>query len=214
MHSFAWLLFTAGIFVFSAQNSLIKPIQIPPQFEFTPVKVKGTVNGDARVKSGNTYFTLSCRKISTDISEYNSHGLLPCVIYNRVLFLTDGSVVTLKGRLKRFVALWNPISYGISRKDRFYKKDEYRPFTNGGCNSWKRGGLSPSQGGYFQANKQIWFHGQNGLLHALTIGDQRFLLQETKDAFIQTGTAHLLAVSGMNVGVLALVLNFYFHFFR
>lgn len=41
-------------------------------------------------------------------------------------------------------------------------------------------------------------------LKALIIGDKRGITAKTKDAFAKTGTAHILAISGLHVGIVAL----------
>jgi competence protein ComEC len=46
----------------------------------------------------------------------------------------------------------------------------------------------------------------HGLLLALALGDRRELAPELREAFARTGTAHLLAISGMHVGCFAGVL--------
>lgn len=52
-----------------------------------------------------------------------------------------------------------------------------------------------------------------GLLVALSIGDKSLLEPEVKHAFSSAGAIHVLAVSGLHVGVLFMVLNFIFGFF-
>ncbi|MEP7219414.1 MAG: ComEC/Rec2 family competence protein [Bacteroidota bacterium] len=47
---------------------------------------------------------------------------------------------------------------------------------------------------------------EGGILRALLIGEREYVDPESRDAFMRTGTIHLLAVSGFNVGLIALVL--------
>jgi competence protein ComEC len=48
--------------------------------------------------------------------------------------------------------------------------------------------------------------GDTNLLPAIVIGDKADLTKEQKDAFVKSGTMHLIAVSGMNVMAVAIVL--------
>lgn len=49
--------------------------------------------------------------------------------------------------------------------------------------------------------------GEEGdILMALLLGDRREIDRSTRDAFAQTGTSHVLAVSGLHVGIIALAL--------
>jgi competence protein ComEC len=199
----------AGIFAFSAQGSVKQPILVPPHFKFNPVKVEGILYGDARIQSGNTFVILSCKKISTDSTEFRSGGLLPCVLYNRSLFLTDGARVILRGSIKSIRHPFEPLKlWHVPGKVQFTDRLT--------IDSSPLGVIITEKGGYFpflrttlsNLMNRYDFMGQNGLLQALTIGDLRYLLPETRAEFTQTGIAHLLAVSGMNVGVLAVSLNF------
>jgi len=50
------------------------------------------------------------------------------------------------------------------------------------------------------------------VLSALTLGDQTEIDPEIKTAFAVSGTTHVLSVSGMHVGLIFIVLNFFFKF--
>ncbi len=45
-----------------------------------------------------------------------------------------------------------------------------------------------------------------GMLNALLLGQRRALDDELNDAFVQTGTVHLMVISGFHVGIIALLL--------
>ena len=202
-------LICAGMFAFSAQNTIYQPIHIPPKFKYTPVKVEGVLKEDARIQSGNTYFTLTCNKISTDSSEFCSTGILSCVLYNKSLFLTDGARVILRGSIKNIHHPFEPLK-------RWHVPGKVTFPVRLNIDSSPLAVTIAEEGGYFSSIRMSLinlmdrydFMGHNGLLHALTIGDIRSLSPETRAEFTQTGIAHLLAVSGMNVGVLAFVMNF------
>lgn len=53
------------------------------------------------------------------------------------------------------------------------------------------------------------------LLSALTLGDKSLLANDTKDLFADTGTSHVLALSGLHLGILYTLLHLLFlHWFR
>ena len=202
-------LLCAGMFAYSAQNDLHQPLRVPPEFKYTPVKVEGTLRGDARIQSGNTVFTLSCKKISTDSAAVCSAGLLSCVLYNKSLFLTDGSGVVLRGSIKNTRFPFEPSKrYHVPGKTRFPVRLNIDPSPSAIIIAEKGGFFSSIRTSLLNCMDSYDFMGQNALLHALTIGDLRGISPETRAEFTRTGIAHLLAVSGMNVGVLALVMNF------
>jgi competence protein ComEC len=53
-----------------------------------------------------------------------------------------------------------------------------------------------------------------GLVMALTIGDREYLDRETLTAFSRSGTMHVMAVSGLHVGILSVVLSWLLFFIR
>ncbi len=44
-----------------------------------------------------------------------------------------------------------------------------------------------------------------GILKALVLGDKGEVAKKTRDVFIKTGTAHLLAISGLHIGIIAFI---------
>ncbi|MCG8586356.1 MAG: ComEC family competence protein [Pirellulales bacterium] len=58
-----------------------------------------------------------------------------------------------------------------------------------------------------RGNEQLWSelsHDQSGLAAAIMLGAREQLGRERNEAFFQTGTVHLMAISGLHVGLLAL----------
>ena len=53
---------------------------------------------------------------------------------------------------------------------------------------------------------EVWPEREAGLMDAMLIGERAFLQRETSLEFQRSGTYHILVVSGMNVGILALVI--------
>lgn len=52
---------------------------------------------------------------------------------------------------------------------------------------------------------RLWPERQSGLIDAMLIGERAFIDRELSTSFQRSGTYHVLVVSGMNVGILALV---------
>jgi competence protein ComEC len=51
-----------------------------------------------------------------------------------------------------------------------------------------------------------------GIIKALLIGDRSGVSPEIRDVFIRTGTAHILAISGLHIGIIATIAFFCFRF--
>ena len=63
-------------------------------------------------------------------------------------------------------------------------------------------------------SQQNWDENQMNIISALTLGYKSGLDAEIKNLFISAGVMHVLAVSGLHVGILFLLLNFIFGFLR
>ncbi len=206
----AAVLLLTGMFVLDARNAVERPLAIQPEWTRETIRVEGVVSGDVRERKGSVYFTLNCRSLSSERAEYRVSGLLPCVLYNRAVFLSEGSRISLRGRLR-------PIHHPLESRS--------FPKAPGGIRFTERlavypgageiGILEPGGGFFGNIRERVRslvarydFGGRNDLLLALTIGDMRAITPETRDTFTRSGIAHLLAVSGMNLGVLAVVVHF------
>lgn len=204
------VLLLAGMFVYSAQNAVRRPLAIKSEWTREMLQVEGTVYGDVQERRGSAYFTLNCISLATDSASFRITGLLPCVAYDRIVFLSEGSRISLRGRLR---TIHHPI------ESRSFKA------VPGGMRFTERLAVSPGESGivilkqgdgFFgnirDAVRSLVAHydfgGRNDLLLALTIGDMRAISPETRETFTRSGIAHLLAVSGMNLGVLAVVVHF------
>jgi len=51
---------------------------------------------------------------------------------------------------------------------------------------------------------------QNQLMKSVLLGNQGFLEEDLREAFSQTGTAHIIAVSGLHVGILVIIFTLFF----
>ena len=65
--------------------------------------------------------------------------------------------------------------------------------------------------GFQQKTAVILTKKQQGLLRGILFGDKGDIAEETYDAFQKNGTAHILAVSGLHVGILYSLLTIFLH---
>lgn len=204
------VLILSGMFAFCAQNSLQRSLEIPFELMRKEIRVEGMVAGDVRLRRGNTFFTLNCRSISTDSVSCRISGLLPCVLYDRTVLLSEGTRVSLGGRPGFIHHALESSSFSL---------------VPGRTNFTTRLSVFPSDSGFMVLERgyspfgrirdaisslayRYNFGNRNDLLLAMTIGDVRTVSPDTRAAFTRSGIAHLLAVSGMNLGVLAVVVHF------
>jgi competence protein ComEC len=198
----------AGMFALAAQTSLRGPAVIPEGFAYRRIVLTGTVTGESRIRSGGTFFTLACGTLATADSSYGIRGTIPCALYGRKVSLAEGATLTARGTV---VSLRGPVERSVftslprpgAPRDRFViDPSGITILAEGGS---RFGAARRAVAGLVSSYD---FGGHRDLLLALTIGYVRDLSPETRDTFARSGIAHLLAVSGMNVGVVAATVLF------
>ena len=147
-----------------------------------------------------------------DSSRIQLNGSLVCVLYGKKILPSERDSVNMDGRIIRSE---NPPSYNIripflskEQKDYSFKfingVNMPNPSIVGG-----RGGLWDGMRGAFSGFIDKYdYWGQNGLLKAFLFGDRNSLPASAVNDFTAAGIAHLIAVSGLNVGILVLAFSF------
>ena len=208
------VLFLAGMFAHTLRHDINRPLEIPETAVYRSVIAEGTVSGSTKISYENTRFTLRCRTLRTDTLTYHTGGLLPCVVYGREIDIPEGSHVIMEGMLKRYR---RPLrSRGLFRLSP-YPDFTHRLTTDSGRPApviVKRGNslFGRIRTHLSHAADRYSFGGYGGLFKALTIGERNALPQSARTRFAQSGIAHILAISGLHLGIFALVLNCIFGF--
>ncbi|MHB9030720.1 MAG: DUF4131 domain-containing protein, partial [Candidatus Latescibacterota bacterium] len=97
----AGVLLAAGALALTIQHSFLTPLSVPDSLKSGEITVRGEVYGDTRFRHGNTYFTLRCRSLAGNGSEFRKSGLLPCVVYGKSIPLTRGAELRLTGKVRK-----------------------------------------------------------------------------------------------------------------
>jgi competence protein ComEC len=204
------VLFLTGMLAFTIHSELNKPLEISDSATYQTVRVEGVVTGSTKFSFGNTRFTLQCKSLVTDTGISEVSGLLPCILYSRKIPIPEGSSISMQGKIKRYSRPFRPYRIrSISSKTNF----KYRLVVDATAPDpiiFKRGKsfFGNIQDSISNAINRYPFGGYGNLLKAMVIGDTRELSPATRGRFAQSGIAHVLAVSGLHVGILAIVLNF------
>ena len=202
------LLFFLGLAIGTLERELNKPLRLPEHLTYRQVQVKGYITGDTRISYENTRFTLMCQYIRDGDTTYSVSGLLPCTIYSKSIAIPEGSHVIVSGKIKRFRRLFkNSRITDVSLNPKFTHHlitGSKEPLPT----------IVQRNNPFFEnlRNRAVNlidrypFGGHGGLLKAMTIGYRDELSPEVKNQFAHAGIAHILAVSGLHVGILALAL--------
>ncbi|MDH3245154.1 MAG: ComEC family competence protein [Saprospiraceae bacterium] len=132
----------------------------------------------------------------------------------------ENDIIAIRGRANSIQPPRNPASFDFAK---FYRNKHvhFQCFIEG--NQWQvirpdehRTRLNWFSKTRMQAKSLLQEHVEDkhafALLSALLLGDKRSLDDEIKSAYADTGSMHVLAVSGLHLGILFLILSFGFRF--
>jgi len=175
-----------------------------------------------------TTFTFRTRDLKTEQKWQDAEGLIKVTLYGERK-ARYGDELLLQGSLARPPGLRNPGGFDYRRylanhnifgtlkvkeKDAFLTFGDSFPigFRAVSRLSWK------TVLKFKQRLHQIIFEhlkpAQANLLSAILLGERAALSQDTKDLFVNTGTIHILAISGLHIGLITLILIALFRFLR
>lgn len=220
-------IFFLGVFLF--KNSDILEANHISRFTSEDEKrvfLRGVIVDDpiistAFYKSEKTTFVMDVHSLKEDSGWRRATGLVRVDIYRNAARKEDigfGDEVVLEGLLSRPSSLRNPGQFNYSKyleiknirsilkvKDGSFIKPagiaHSNPLKMAAYNI--RHSIRNSIDGYFRPPF-------NGFLKAILIGDRSALKASLKEDFIKTGTVHILAISGLHVGLIAGLFLFLF----
>ncbi|MBN1292576.1 MAG: DNA internalization-related competence protein ComEC/Rec2 [Candidatus Latescibacteria bacterium] len=200
----------AGFCTATIHNEINKPVDITNIPVNTQVAIEGKITESPRYSYGNTYVVMNCNVINDGTVSYSISGLLPCVFYDRIIQLEEGTRLRIEGNIRR-------IGYPVNRSDlaRGFIK---RPYTHRlAVEAALPDPVVLITGNSFFSKLRIHisglidrysYGGHGDILRAMTIGERDGIPKETRIRFAQTGIAHILAVSGLHVGIIAMLFMF------
>jgi len=207
--------FAAGMFAAHAQLEINKPLNITENYINSPVRIEGSIHGNVRNYESAAYFTIRCSAIQADKNEYPVSGTAPCVVYGHYADLPEGALVNIRGTFKR-------IRRPIPRRG-FIPASPFMNYTHRlVVDTSAPNSIIVKTGGSFFENMRnrlarmidrYNFGGQADLLKAMILGERDTLSPATITSFARLGIAHIIAVSGLHVGIIALIVNFILNIF-
>lgn len=179
------------------------------------VLVTGQIAADPDVREDKTYLKVATSKVEWDNKSLNVVGNILIKIREASFAFTYGDVVQVQGYLNAPLSRRNP---GLFDYQRYLStKGIYGLVT---LNNVAQVKIIENQSGNFFISKiiiptkkfiknifeQSLDQPHQALLAGFVLGERRQIPEEIYEMFTKTGTLHLLAVSGFNVGVIVLFL--------
>ena len=144
---------------------------------------------------------------------------LPWKKSEEIRFLDVGRILKVSGKVQEFPKPRNPGEFDYGRYltlndiQGIIRADSVQPGPLGGPGSI-RGWFAAIRSEFGKVFNRHHGSEQAGFLQGVVFGDRREISAELKESFMITGTTHILAVSGSNVALIALMLYLFFGILR
>jgi len=208
---FLLAIFSGGLFL---SNTYILPSNHIKNFVFyksDPVFIKGIVTSFPETKPNRSSFILSAEELTQTDKVYSVSGKVLVRVFKKETF-SYGDRVLLEGRLYR------PFSFSKEFNYRDYLKHRgiYCILSVKKNNLVKQLGRntgSPLKSLTFRLrlrikeviSKNLSFFSA-GILNAIILGDRQDLSFYVRDALLKSGTVHIIAISGLHIGIVAFII--------
>lgn len=219
-----YLLLTLLLFILiGATNTYIqtRPDTDLDSFLDKTVTIYGQVWDLAQQTDSKTTIILEARRVKHAGIEYEGKSKIRTSFYldpekDREMPVNIGDWVELKGKLERPQGLRNPKGFDyrayLARRGIHYTMGVANRnilSINPGSFSWPKSWLMSARG-YMEQILERYVGGSGSrLLKAMIIGQKWSLPSDVKEQFINTGIAHILAISGLHVGFVVLLLSWF-----
>ena len=188
-----------------------------------PWHIIGTLDGDPERFPDRTRIKLKAESLARSGLFYKVRGAVRVTIYEPVAGLRSGDRVACLARLKEIRNFNNPGGFNYRRYLAFREifasasisRKSFVIRLHPGKNCWFGLGIEPSRRAVSRLIDSATAEEPEevrGIIKALLIGDRSEVSQKIRDVFNRIGTAHLLAISGLHIGIVATIAFLAFRF--
>ncbi|MFC1841161.1 DNA internalization-related competence protein ComEC/Rec2 [Thermodesulfobacteriota bacterium] len=205
---FLTVFFLTGVFLVTTQN---RPADLLPLFQGKRVIIEGTIVSPARTNSNIRRFELKAEKIFLDNRVTNVDEKVLVNVYNNPCVFPVGTGIRFPAYLKPFMNFNNPGSYDYELSMRL-KMISCSASVSDGRYIVPMGkgnpGLILKAIEYFRKPVRAFLDKKlsprdSSLYKALILGERESITKELREPFDITGMGHVLAVSGLHIGIIA-----------
>jgi len=219
--AFFLLIFMIAISIIAHQRWFEKPANhISHYIGLQKWKISGTVSDNPSYRYPKTYVIINVTNLQKGENSHNVYGKIRLSIWGKHEHLKKGLCIKFTSRLLNFNNFKNPGGFDYKYYMNFHKNiDAYAYAKNkqiqildfySECNI-----IEKLTDNFCKKISQMITNNtsneSSGFLHAIILGKRNQLSQEINDIFISTGIVHLLAISGLHMGMIAITA---FVFFR
>ncbi len=198
------------------------------------------VSGEERVETSSRFNNLvrvellGCRDSLAEIGE--ARGLVLCYM-DSVMRLSVGDTIAMRGKLRRVENSYGEylLRQGIVGKIYGYSGEvigrgvgslgrsvealregavgrifSLQGFGGAGVGEGRADSLEQSGGDSLEHSRGENLVQAKALMASMVVGDRQYFSRENKDTYRKVGAAHILAISGLHIGIVVAILNFIF----
>jgi competence protein ComEC len=178
-------------------------------------RITGTIRDRPHVQPNRVQFSLAAERLQRGTRDIGVRGNIRVTVGGKLPELRRGDQLTFSGRLKPIRNFQNPGGYDYVR---FMAQDDTRVRAYAAGERMQIAAASASRAAGFPVDSvrygllrqmEVSLSGRSpdavALLSALIVGERGALRPELRESFNRSGMAHLLAISGLHVGMVAAV---------
>jgi competence protein ComEC len=177
-------------------------------------RIEGRVHSAVMTKRYRWEFVLAAQHLGRKNVRHAVRGCIKVTGRGESLKLTPGDVVTLRGHLRSIRNFANPGGFDYERymalrgiRARVYARHgSLKRIAPASVISWRT--RVDELRGYLSSRMTTVLKGKSpetiGLLKALIFGERRQMSQQQQEAYRRAGVSHILAISGLHIGCIAL----------
>ncbi len=185
-----------------------------------PWHIIGRLDGDAEYTLDRTRFTLRVESLTRKQVCYPVTGAIRVTVFGKADHLHSGDRLACLTKLKEMRNFNNPGGFNYERymafrgirASAYVSKKEFLVKLHAVTTGWFPEGLKRARGAVSSLIERVPPQDARGLLKALIIGDRSEISAENREIFNRAGISHLLAISGLHIGMVATLAFFVFRY--
>jgi competence protein ComEC len=185
-----------------------------------PWHIMGQLDGDAECTLDRTRFTLKVKSLTRKLVCYPATGAIRVTVFGKVDHLHSGDKVACLAKLKEIrnfnnLGGFNYKRYMASRGIRasaYVSKQEFLVRLHASETGWLAEGLRRARRAVSSLIERVPPQDAKGLMKALMIGQRGAISAKNREIFSRAGISHLLAISGLHIGMVATLAFFAFRY--
>ncbi len=213
---FLFLVFLFGLFYYQLLSAPPSYNDISKYIDKEKTIIEGMVYQPPEEYERKDVAYIKAQRVYINDRVRQAAGRLRLSIYNNDIKLRYGDIIRFEARLKRPRSFWNPGAFdyeaylarkGIYALASIGEKDQIEIIGNTGNIFFVR--LFEMRDKIKEAITNSLTGPPAAILLAMIIGDTTGLTDEIRDAFMASGTTHILSISGSHLGLIAIFMFFF-----